>query len=124
MSSLDIRKKVSSERLVGTHERLRADHIQMMEMLQRTQDSNTRLEDELEKLRAQLGSDGEQADTTKVDEGALQGEVLALTDRVKELELENKCMMKLHEGKIEVTMVDIGPCSVPGVLLVCHYYCR
>jgi hypothetical protein len=102
MSTLDVRKKVSSERLAGTHERLRADHIQMMEMLQRTQDSNAKLELELETLRAQLGDSAAKPIDDELSAEVLKSEVVALRDKVKELELANLCLGRMHEGTIEV----------------------
>lgn len=103
MSVLDVRRKVSTERLAGTHERLRNDHIQMMEMLQRSQDSNAKLEDELEKLRAQLGSSSDiRRSDVDIDVEALQADVVALKNAVKQLEHENQCLTRLYDGKIEV----------------------
>jgi len=99
-SALNIRKKVSSERLQGTQERLRADHIQMMELLQKTVDSNSLLEEELERVKKQLNELGNSSSTAS--EGDMSEELTLAKERIKELEVQNECLKNLYEGKIEV----------------------
>ena len=75
------RNGVSQERLVGTNERLRADHISMMELLNKTVNSNMQLESELSNLRKMLGNE---KSTLSLDEA--NAEIKMLKQNVSDLQ--------------------------------------
>ena len=101
-SVLDIRKKTASERAKGTQEKLRGDHITMMEMLQKAMDSNEQLQKELDKLKSNLPTDSPQIDSDAELVSSLKDSVSSLTDQVAKMEKERQCLINIYDDKLQV----------------------
>ena len=88
----DLLKNSTQERLLGTNERLRADHISMMELLNKTVNSNMQLESELANLRKILSG------TSPTSLEAANTEISTLKKQIAELQTSNDISLREKES--------------------------